>query len=760
MAEATRQLVAIMFTDIVGYTALMGKDSNKALELIRISKEIQKPLVVKHNGKWLKEMGDGAMAQFSTALDAVNCSIEIQKTARGELDAKLRIGIHLGDVTVEENDVHGDGVNVASRLESIADPGGIYISDAIQNAVRGQTKVQAKYLGEVELKNVDYGVRTYALQGNGLPEPTVKLDLKRRISKVGWIYMIAAFSLISLSVYFFAQNNMNKTDDNSAKTIAVLPFRNLSSDPETQYFVDGIMDVILSNLSRIADLQVTSRTSVEQYRDRKPMPTAQQIGRELNVNFLVEASVQKFDNQIKIVVQLIDANQDRNLWAETYNAEWKDVLTLQSNLSLAIVQKLNTRISNSEINIMKTAHNTNPLAQDYLFKAMELSDRGQNELAIHMAEKAIAIDSNYALAWHKIGWIEAFLYLNGRKDNKKKIKDAFDRALMLNPDLPEIQDGPARYLYAVEFDYIGALKLYKELDKHYPNNVNHNEQIARTYRRLGDFEKADQYYQVAIAINPRTWVHWREYGIVLMRLKKYHEAEQAFIKGISANPGRLDSYFRRAELQVILDGDFKRAKETTGLVFLQKNYWDLAQFEILYRNFDLALELIKYEPKIFSGYSEISPQSLRLALINYWVGNNSSKTLFQESLDTLLIMDTLQTIEGEKRYDWRIHTGLGKSYAALGFKQKALESVKQLKIAFKVNDGLVKPLIEFHMIQIYLMVKEYDMALDLIKKQLDGPGIVETSISWLQLHPIYDPLRELPEFQAILDDPKYQVMKE
>ena len=143
-----------MFTDIVCYTALMGKDSDKALEIVRISKQIQKHLVEKHNGKWLKEMGDGAMARFSTALDAVNCSIEIQETARGELDAKLRIGIHLGDVTVEEDDVHGDGVNVASRLESISDPGGIYISDSIEKAIRELGDVQAKYLGEIKLKNV------------------------------------------------------------------------------------------------------------------------------------------------------------------------------------------------------------------------------------------------------------------------------------------------------------------------------------------------------------------------------------------------------------------------------------------------------------------------------------------------------------------------------------------------------------------------------------------------------------------------------
>jgi len=207
-----RQLAAIMFTDIVGYTALMGKDSNKALELIRISKEIQKPLVEKHNGKWLKEMGDGAMAQFSTALDAVNCSIEIQKTARAELDAKLRIGIHLGDITVEEDDVHGDGVNVASRLESIADPGGIYVSDAIEKAIQGQSEVQAKYLGEVKLKNVAYGVRTYALQGVGLPIPEVKdekelsghffAELQRRgVLRAGATYVVLSLLLILLVPY-------------------------------------------------------------------------------------------------------------------------------------------------------------------------------------------------------------------------------------------------------------------------------------------------------------------------------------------------------------------------------------------------------------------------------------------------------------------------------------------------------------------------------------------------------------------------------
>ncbi len=178
----TRQLAAIMFTDIVGYTALMGEDSNKALELVHISKEIQIPSVEKHHGQWLKEMGDGALAKFGTALDALNCAIEIQELARAKFDGKLRIGIHLGDITVENDDVYGDGVNVAARLESIADPGGIYISESIEKAIQGQIDLETKYLGEINLKNVAYALRTYAVQGNGLPHAR-RTSIKQKLRK-------------------------------------------------------------------------------------------------------------------------------------------------------------------------------------------------------------------------------------------------------------------------------------------------------------------------------------------------------------------------------------------------------------------------------------------------------------------------------------------------------------------------------------------------------------------------------------------------
>jgi class 3 adenylate cyclase len=164
-----------MFTDIVGYTALMGKDSRKAMELVKQRVGFQKPIVEKHCGIWLEEMGDGVLTQFNSAMDAVNYAIEIQEQASAKFYSKLRIGIHLGDVTIENDDIYGDGVNIAVRLESIADPGGIYLSESIEKAIRGQSSVQAKYLGEIKPKNVDYDVRTYAVQSLGLPVPDLTI---------------------------------------------------------------------------------------------------------------------------------------------------------------------------------------------------------------------------------------------------------------------------------------------------------------------------------------------------------------------------------------------------------------------------------------------------------------------------------------------------------------------------------------------------------------------------------------------------------
>ncbi|MCZ6694316.1 MAG: hypothetical protein O6939_10480, partial [Bacteroidetes bacterium] len=496
---SSRQLAAIMFTDIVGYTAMMGKNEEKTLNLVRQCKAIQQPLVEKHKGKWLKEMGDGVMAQFSSALDAVNCALEIQRTSRADFDGDIRIGIHLGDITIENNDAYGDGVNVASRLESIADPGGIYISESIEKAIQGQTEIQAKYLGEVKLKNVAYGVRTYAIQGVGLPVPKVDqekqlsghfwAELQRRgviragtsyimvsvilllllpygaallpewtttvlytILLIGfpvsmyfaWTYerspqgfvrttsskswqnpysaaqrkpltgrfIIAALTLLVIVMYLYprvgsVQPKQETTEstleaavrDNS---IAILPFADMSPNKDQEYFSDGMMEEILNHLVKIEDLQVTSRTSVMQYKGTTK--TIGEIAKELRVATILQGSVRKAGNTVRITVQLIDTRTDQHLWSETFDRNLDHVFAIQSDVAQKIALSLQAQVRPEVKLRIETQPTFSIEAYDLYLEANSIPFVGEGrQKAIELLEKVIHIDPEFADAYVELG---------------------------------------------------------------------------------------------------------------------------------------------------------------------------------------------------------------------------------------------------------------------------------------------------------------------------------------------------------------------
>jgi class 3 adenylate cyclase/TolB-like protein/lipoprotein NlpI len=442
---STRQLAAIMFTDIVGYTALMGENSAKALDLMRASKDIQKPLVEKHHGKWLKEMGDGVLAQFNSALDAVNCACEIQKQARAKLDGKLRIGIHLGDVIFENDDVFGDGVNVASRLESIANPGGIYISESVWKSIQGQTDIQVADLGEISLKNVAYPIRTYSIQGGGLPKPIFKKSKDADQARPGkLIFILAGSIIIVLAWYAYIKifEQVSKTPNSEIielvdKSIAVLPFDNESTDPNNLFFANGMVEDIRNNLAQISDLRVISKSSSEKYRETSL--TSQEIGRELSINYLIEGTAQKIGNQIKIHAQLISTTNDDHIWQDTYVRDITDIKELfkvQSEIAQIISIQLNAVISPEEKARLETFPTNNLEAHKLYLKGRHFwNNRTKDDLIKSIAyfEQAIAIDSMYALAY--AGLADSYLMLSlmrflptseGIPEAKKNVKKALD----------------------------------------------------------------------------------------------------------------------------------------------------------------------------------------------------------------------------------------------------------------------------------------------------------------------------------------------
>jgi len=272
MPEQTRQLAAIMFTDIVGYTALMGKDEQRAFDILQKNRDIQKPIIEQNSGKWIKELGDGILASFPAVSDAVAAAVSIQEICNGEREFQLRIGIHLGEVIFENGDVFGDGVNVASRIQALASPGTTWVSEIVFRNIENKRGISTDFIKETTLKNVQYPVKIYQLRS------------EKEI-----------------------QNRIFSTQTIIEKSIAVLPFVNMSGDPDNEYFCDGLSEELLNVLAKVDGLKVASRTSSFLFRGKGTDIT--EIGNKLKVATVLEGSVRKSGNRLRITAQLINATE-------------------------------------------------------------------------------------------------------------------------------------------------------------------------------------------------------------------------------------------------------------------------------------------------------------------------------------------------------------------------------------------------------------------------------------------------------------------
>ena len=376
---ATRRLAAILAADVAGYSRLMGADEEGTHERLKAHRrELVEPKIGAHSGRIVKTTGDGILAEFASVVDAVRCAAEWQ---RGMIDReagvsedrriRFRIGINLGDVIVEDGDIFGDGVNVAARLEALAEPGGICISRIVRDQIRDRLAYAFEDLGEQSVKNIARPVRVYALR----PEAIADLPASRgpRISPVAQPPVAPRLSIV------------------------VLPFANLSNDPEQQYFADGITEDLTTDLSRISHMLVISRDSAFTYKNKAA--NAKQIGRELGVRYVLEGGVQRSGNQARINAQLIDAESDTHLWAERFDRDIGDLFALQDEITGRIASTLNLELIAAETN-RPVEH---PDALDYIFRGRELffgkSRSLQNtRTAIGWYEQALAVDPQSAEA--------------------------------------------------------------------------------------------------------------------------------------------------------------------------------------------------------------------------------------------------------------------------------------------------------------------------------------------------------------------------
>lgn len=411
--QPLRRLAAVLVADVVGYSRLMEADEGAALAALKkLRSEILEPLVAGHTGRIVKTMGDGVLVEFASAVNAVNCALAIQaKTADGpapeEQRMSLRIGINLGDVVEEDSDIYGDGVNIATRLEALSPPGGICIAANVHDAVSGKIDLAVDDLGELRLKNIARPVRAYILRKGQ--------DGKSQT---------AAPPPLSLP---------------DKPSIAVLAFENLSGEPEQDYFADGIVEEIITALSRIKWLFVIARNSSFAYKGRKT--DVKQIGRELGVRYVLEGSVRKSGNRVRINGQLIDASTGMQIWADRFDGELADVFDLQDQVTMRVVGEISPKLEEAEIERALRKPTDNLDAYQCHMRGMagfyRLTEEGNRE-ALDQFYRAIDLDPNFAsaiaMAARTYAQRKAFGWPQARSDESAEVERLARRAAVLGKD--------------------------------------------------------------------------------------------------------------------------------------------------------------------------------------------------------------------------------------------------------------------------------------------------------------------------------------
>src|SRR5215813_9534162 len=466
-APETRKLAAIMFTDIVGFSRQMGANETRTLRLLEVHNHIIEQAVAAHRGHVIKTAGDGFLVEFPSVVHAVQCAQQIQAQLRAhngeqEKDEQihLRIGVHLGDMVVQPNgDVLGDGVNIASRLQTLAEPDTICISDMVYRDVAQKVPLGTVIsLGRPKLKNITQRFPVYAL----LPEAPKglrqtlqiqRLKLSRRVgtARLGRAALVVMGLLIgggivtlwfpSLSPFRIPQSSFRNQETlplPDKPSIVVLPFVNMSEDPKQEYFSDGITEDITSDLSKLSSLCVIARNSAFTYKGKAVK--VQDVSRELGVRYVLEGSVRKSDNQLRITAQLVDATTGYHLWSERYDRELKDLFTLQDEIREKIVFALKVKLTPEEQERFKRAPTNSLDAYDYYLRGggSVFLTKEANAQARQMCERALELDPQYAAAYARLSltyWFEWFSY-GGQDQTLERASELAQKAIALDESLP------------------------------------------------------------------------------------------------------------------------------------------------------------------------------------------------------------------------------------------------------------------------------------------------------------------------------------
>ena len=548
-----RKLAAILAADVVGYSRLMAADEAGTLAALKRHREgVFDPAVAAHNGRVVKLIGDGTIVEFASVIDAVNCALSVQRPspapdgAAAQPAIVLRIGINLGDVIIEGDDIYGDGVNIAARLEPLAEPGGICISSIVNESIGNRIDVRFQDGGEATVKNIDRPIRVWRWHPSTATSPSTA-------------------TIPSPSIAPKAGAN------GAGQSIAVLPFTNMSGDPEQEYFSDGISEDIITDLSKIAGLIVIARNSSFTYKGRSV--DVREVGRELGVRSVLEGSIRRAGQRVRITAQLIDATSGSHLWAERYDRDLTDIFAVQDEVTQQIVGALKVTLSPAEKALLvKKEEPSNVAAYDCVLRGREImlskeKNRETFEEAVKYFKKALELDSNYSQAYASLGFAHMFDYQNRWSDDPdgsfKLAAQYAQKAIDNDPNEPMAHGVAAlTAIFARDFDRAQA-EVDRTLALNPSSALAHNLLgTIRSYsgRPLEAIPAIEQAMRLDPAFRPQ-FLHF--IGIAYLLAGKYETAAAMLRQRISLVP---NTDFSRAVLAATLGhlGEIEEARRVWG----------------------------------------------------------------------------------------------------------------------------------------------------------------------------------------------------
>ncbi|MBI3795666.1 MAG: tetratricopeptide repeat protein [Deltaproteobacteria bacterium] len=605
--EVKRKLVAIFAADVQGYSRLMGEDEEATLRTLNAYRKVTDFFIEQHNGRVVNTAGDSILAEFASVVDAVRCAVEIQqelKIHNAALPAHrrmaFRIGINLGDVMVEGEQIYGDGVNIAARLEALAEPSGICISATVYEQIENKLSLQYESLGEQGVKNIAKPVRVWRirLEEFGSPASSVRRPTSEgdNLSRVGiahrsWVMATAAGLLLIAGIFvavqylFFSPNTQSLAPSTQAEpalplpdkpSIVVLPFVNMSEDPKQEYFSDGMTEDLITDLSKLSGLFVIARNSAFIYKGK--VVKVEEVGRELGVRYVLEGSVRKMDSQIRITAQLVDATTGGHLWAERYDRPLKDIFALQDEIRQKIITALRVKLTKEEQERFKSAPTDNLEAYDYYLRGAEYFSRQTKDWftqARQMFEKAIELDEKFAGAYAALSWTSVTVWYFQWSPDPQTLERSFtlaQRAVALDDSLPTAH-GALGLVYLLKKQHDQSIVEAERAIALDPNSANAHAMFGFILNWVGRAEETIGLIEKAMRLNPHYPSIYLIYLGQAYRLTgRYEEAIAVYKKALARNPDFPAGHLGLAATYSELGREAEAQAETAEVLRISPHY--------------------------------------------------------------------------------------------------------------------------------------------------------------------------------------------